>query len=119
MAEPTVAHVRALLSRPGQDLSLQDIPREWLQCRGYGHSWDYGPAPTQFVSATVWATRGRCRSCTSKSYREMQADSCRPLKPQADYTYVDGYLLALHLVTKWEARREIARRDMLAVRGVA
>jgi hypothetical protein len=49
----------------------------------------------------------------------MQADSCRPLKPQADYTYVDGYLLALHLVTKWEARREIARRDMLAVRGVA
>ena len=100
---------------------LSDVPREYLVCRGYAHSWDHGPAPIQREPRKVpetWVTRGRCTSCTMLRWKWLAPRSCKPLS-EWDYTPPADYTKHLHLVTQVEARAELARRDGVGVRGFA
>lgn len=96
-------------------VELSGVPREYLFCRAFAHTWDHGPAPVQREPRKVpetWVTRGRCTSCGMKRWQWLAPGTC---KPQSDWAYEppEDFTRHLHLVTKPEARTELARRDQV------
>lgn len=100
-------------------IDLMQARRSSLECRGFQHRWDHGPAPIQrddTQKPVVWVTRGHCTSCGLRRWRYLVPYTCDPL---GDWEYSDpsGMRPEMHLVTQQEARVEIGRRDNVGEGG--
>lgn len=97
---------------------LRTVPRGHLQCRGYGHGWDFGSAPVQVDerNTTEWVSRGRCTSCGTRKAVWLVKGSCERSASGVDYDWTAEFREGMRRVTQAEARAELARRDHTARR---
>lgn len=94
-------------------IDVASIPRKWLSCRAWQHSWDHGPAPLQedrSAEPVVWVTHAHCISCTTKRWRYFRVGDALPIS-NWDYAYPEEWRKAMRLVSQMQARAELARRD--------
>ena len=94
-------------------IDLMQVSRNWLNCRGFQHSWDHGPAPMQrddTQKPVLWVTRGTCTSCGMKRWHYYVPGTCDPIG-KWEYMDVNGMRSGMHLVTQQDARVEFGRRD--------
>lgn len=100
---------------------LNDIPREFLYCRAWQHSWDHRgddqPDITRVVrgNLTFWFTTGRCTSCGTQRTRYFHPKTCAPYTNWG-YVYQPEWKVQMHNVSQTDARQELARRARTSTR---